>query len=89
MAESHLSASFGFNAEKDPRLPGFADCQMLAIARHAETGQVHCLVGDARSTTIRVMPEADAISAGHQLIDAILWSTETAADDGLDPALLA
>ncbi len=67
----------------------YSDSQRAALVRHAETGEAHCLITHPCSKAILVIPEARAVAAGISVIDAILWSTATAAEDGLDPALLA
>lgn len=67
----------------------FNRLEHLAIACHAHTGVPHCIVQPGDGAPPLVMPESDVIAAGPVLIDAILWSTDTAEADGLDPALLA
>ena len=63
--------------------------QSLAIACHARTGAPHCIVQRGDGASPSVLPESDVVAAGPVLVDAILWSTDTAEADGLDPALLA
>lgn len=69
--------------------PSMSACQALALARQASTGEAWCLLRLSASSPILILREADVVSGGPHLIDAILWSTETAASDRLDPALLA
>lgn len=61
----------------------------LAIACHARTGAPHCIVQHRDGAPPFVLSESDVVAAGPVMIDAILWSTDTAETDGLDPALLA
>lgn len=67
----------------------YCDCQKVALARHVKTGEAHCLIELASSSAILILPESSAVAAGPLVVDAILWSTATTAEDGLDPALLA
>ncbi|AOH85603.1 hypothetical protein AWL63_18340 [Sphingomonas panacis] len=60
-----------------------------AIACHARTGIAHCIVQREGATWPAILPETEVVAGGQTLIDAIVWSTDTAETEGLDPALLA
>jgi hypothetical protein len=67
----------------------FSEGQRLALAAHARSGETWCLLETATRAQVRLIREADALAGGQCLIDAILWSTATSDQEGLDPALLA
>lgn len=67
----------------------YGDCQKLALARHAATGEPHCLIEFPDDRRIQVVPESDVLAGGPQWIDRMLWSSDFAQDDAIDAALLA
>ncbi|AMK23214.1 MULTISPECIES: hypothetical protein [Sphingomonadaceae] len=67
--------------------PTFRDRQLAAMARHAATGETWCLL--APGTSICMARETDILAGGQHLIDAIVWSTDAADEEQIDPALRA
>lgn len=67
----------------------YSDCQKLALARHAATGEAHCLIECSDRRHIEVIREADVLAGGQQWIDRMLWSSDFAQDAAIDAALLA
>ncbi|MDF0491568.1 hypothetical protein PX699_16720 [Sphingobium sp. H39-3-25] len=70
-------------------IQSYCDCQKLALALQAANGEIHCLVKLSGPGHIDVMCETDVLAGGQGLIDAILWSTDVAPDNAIDPSLLA
>lgn len=63
--------------------------QQEAITSHRHTGVPHCIVQREDTALPDIVPEPAVIAGGPAVINRILWSTDTADTDGLDPALLA
>lgn len=61
-------------------------CAAMRLARM--TGEPCCLV-ETSPGSCRICIEQAVIAQGSSDIDAILWSTDCCASDGIDPELLA
>ncbi len=67
----------------------FRQLQREALADYERTGVPHCIIELEKDAPQVVLPETEVVAGGLALINSILWSTDTADADGLDPALLA
>ncbi|AMK25793.1 MULTISPECIES: hypothetical protein [Sphingobium] len=62
--------------------------QQRAMVRSRGNGEPFCLIENAEGEII-LLSEVEVIECGMAFVDAIIWTTDFAEDEAIDPALLA